>query len=418
VLDFYVTRDITPQKWYPRLTDGTVNKFDDVPQPCSKNTNTELPFKPLPGNKLRLNVSEIQDIIAFLKTLTDAPALRGVEGPPRRERLRLYQPPTSSILAVFTTSTKTFMELIRGIHNLRPSHRHCALTIGNFDGMHLGHRTILQQLRERADALGVPATVMLFEPQPREFFEPDTAPPRLMTLREKLEILQQLAVDRVLCVRFSEDFRQLTADLFVEKILVEGLAAQHLVVGDDFRFGSDRCGDFAFLERAGQQYGFAVERRRTFAVNGARVSSTRLREVLEAGDFASVEQLTGEPYSISGRVSQGEKLGRRIGVPTANILLKRIHPVLRGVYAVRVQGADTGKGILPGVANIGTRPTVGGTGNRLEVHLLNFTGDLYAQRIHVTFLKKLRAEVKFDSLDALKTQIQNDINQATQFLNA
>ena len=302
------------------------------------------------------------------------------------------------------------MELIRGVHNLRPRHRGCVLTIGNFDGVHLGHQRILQRVREQADLLGLRPAVMLFEPQPMEFFAPDQAPPRLMSLRDKICALHRAGVEVLMCARFDERFRSQSAEEFVRHLLLDGLGVGHLVVGDDFRFGADRQGDFSYLCDAGGRFGFGVEDTPTCELEGERVSSTRIRSALVAGDLAGAERLLGRPYAISGRVRHGDAIGRTINVPTANLPLSRRRSPLAGVYAVRVSGA-AGRP-LNGVANVGHRPTVGGDEARLEVHLLDFDGDLYGRHLTVEFAHFIRGEKKFDGLDALKQAIQQDIEQA------
>jgi len=302
------------------------------------------------------------------------------------------------------------MELVRGLHNLRPRHRGCVATIGNFDGVHAGHQAILSRLQAHSERLGLPGCVVIFEPQPREYFAPDAAPPRLTRLREKLALLQAQGVDRVLCLAFNRRLRELSAEQFVQQVLIEGLGVQHLEVGDDFRFGCDRSGDFAFLQSSGEQHGFTVEAANTVAESGERISSTRLRQVLAEGDFALAERLLGRPFSIAGRVLFGQQLGRTIGAPTANVQLKRVNPPLHGVYRVSVE-LD---GVLQkGVANIGKRPTVKSDGKaHLEVHLFDFDGDLYGRRLDVVFHEKLREEQRFDSLDALQAAIKADFAAA------
>lgn len=303
---------------------------------------------------------------------------------------------------------------IRGIHNLRPSHRGCVATIGSFDGVHLGHQAILQQLQQVANACKLPSVVIIFEPQPHEFFAGDKAPARLMRLREKVQALLAAGVNRVLCLQFNDALRRLSAEAFVEKVLIEGLGIKHLVVGDDFRFGCDRRGDFALLRTIGSQRGFSVTDTVTLEVGGERVSSTRIRQLLEQGDFASAEQLLGKPYSINGRIAYGQQLGRKLGVPTANVHLRRYRSPLHGVFTVTVKFADGS--VYKGVANVGVRPTV--TGDKkplLEVHLFDFSRMAYGAMIDVTFHTKLRDEKKFNSLDELQTQLQMDIAQAKQF---
>ncbi len=305
------------------------------------------------------------------------------------------------------------MQLVRGLHNLKPALRGCVATIGNFDGVHRGHQAILQRLRERAAELQLPSCVVIFEPQPREFFAPDNAPVRLSRLRDKLELLAAAGVDRVLCLAFNRRLRELSAADFVRTVLVDGLGVQHLEVGDDFRFGCDRAGDFPFLEQAGKQFGFSVEDAITIELDGERVSSTRVRNAAQVADFALVEQLLGCPFSISGRVLHGQKLGRQLGTPTANVQLKRRRAPLNGVYLVSVELDGR---VQPGVANIGMRPTVAGDGRaHLEVHLLDFAGDLYGRRLTVVFHQKLRDEQRFASLEALKAAIDADIASARAY---
>lgn len=314
------------------------------------------------------------------------------------------------------------MRLIRGLHNLR---RHaqtgsallsdgCVATIGNFDGVHRGHRVIIDQVHEKARALGVPSVVMVFEPQPREFFAGDKAPPRLMRFREKVEALSEADVDVVVCLQFNHRLRNLSAMDFIEQVLVEGLKVRHLVVGDDFRFGCDRAGDFHLLQEVGEQEGFSVAHTRTITEKGDRISSTRVRQALEEDRLADARELLGHVYGIAGRVNHGQRLGRQIGAPTANIPLGRHKPPLRGVYVVRAE-RENGD-CLEGVANIGMRPTVNGKQPLLEVHCFDFKGDLYGERLEVEFLSQLRDEVRFESLDALKEQIARDMEDAREWL--
>ncbi|AGO42054.1 bifunctional riboflavin kinase/FAD synthetase [Pseudomonas aeruginosa] len=305
------------------------------------------------------------------------------------------------------------MQLLRGLHNLQPLAGGCVATIGNFDGVHLGHQAILARLRERSLELGVPSCVVIFEPQPREFFSPDSAPVRLTRLREKLELLRGQGVDVVLCLAFNRRLRELSAAEFVRQVLVDGLAVRHLEVGDDFRFGCDRSGDFAFLVNASREQGFTVEAAATVELDGVRVSSTRVRQALAEGDLHLAERLLGRPFSLSGRVLHGQKLGRQLGSPTANIQLKRRKAPLNGVYLVSTL-VDSQR--CQGVANIGTRPSVNGDGRpHLEVHLLDFAGDLYGRHLQVTFHQKLRDEQRFASLEALKAAILADIAAARAY---
>ncbi|MDT8386418.1 MAG: bifunctional riboflavin kinase/FAD synthetase [Thiogranum sp.] len=305
------------------------------------------------------------------------------------------------------------MRLIRGLHNLQRCQRGGAVTIGNFDGLHRGHQAVLRQLHAQATRQQLVTTVMTFEPTPQEYFAPDTAPARLQRLRDKLSMLRSLEIDQVLCLRFGPALAELTAEEFVQRILVDGLQARYLVVGDDFRFGKGRRGDFAFLQRAGEQHGFEVASTHTFMEGDERVSSTRVRQALQNGDLAVAQRLLGHPYRICGRVGYGQQRGRSIGFPTANLRLHRNVSPLRGVFAVRVTGLDLEP--LSGVANVGTRPTVDGKHWMLEVHLFDFAVDIYGRYIDVEFCAKLRDEKKFESFDALKQQIERDAEQARRF---
>ncbi|WP_280553755.1 bifunctional riboflavin kinase/FAD synthetase [Halomonas sp. 25-S5] len=305
------------------------------------------------------------------------------------------------------------MRVIRGLHNLRDEDRGCVATIGNFDGVHCGHRAILDQCREQAARLGLPVTVVVFEPQPREFFAGDQAPPRLTRLRDKVALLGECGVDRILCLPFNDALRSLTALAFIERVLVDGLGVRHLVVGDDFRFGCDRRGDFHLLTEVGVSSGFGVEHTRTFTIDDERVSSSRVRTLLASGNFAAAARLLGRPYRLGGRVVPDRQLGRTIGVPTANLPQPALSLALQGVYAVVAELPD-GR-CLPGVANIGWRPTVGSERPVLEVHLFDFDGDLYGRRLTVLPCAKLRGEVKFDDFQALKRQISADQARARAY---
>lgn len=309
------------------------------------------------------------------------------------------------------------MELIRGHYNLKPRHRHCVATLGSFDGVHLGHQEVIRRTIAKAREQGLPATVITSEPLPREFFAPDTAPPRLTRLREKLAVFAQLGIDRVLCLRFNAALAGLPAEVFVENILVNGLGLAHLVVGDDTRFGKNRQGDFQLLQTLGQRFGFSAERVATFSRAGERVSSTRIREALGAGDMQTAAALLGRPYPMSGRVAHGDKRGRVLGYPTANIHLKRRQTPLMGIFAVEIGFCDSPEaGRLPGVASIGVRPTFGGGQCLLEVHLFDFDRDIYGQHVDVYFLHKLRDERRFDTVEALVAQMHRDAEQARKFL--
>jgi riboflavin kinase/FMN adenylyltransferase len=305
------------------------------------------------------------------------------------------------------------MEFIRGLPNLRPRHRDCVATIGNFDGVHLGHLAVLGQVAEKAAQLQRPTTVIIFEPQPQEYFAPDTAPPRLTRLREKLLALRRYSVDRVLCLPFDRRLAAMPAEAFIDQVLVQGLAVRYLVVGDDFRFGKGRQGDFSLLQQTGAAQGFTVATMHTFNIDSERVSSTRVRAALACGDLHGAEKLLGRPYRMCGRVAHGDKRGRSIGFPTANIHLHRHATPVQGVFAVELFGLE-GEPVA-GVANVGSRPTVDGTRSLLEVHLFDFDSDIYGRYVHVDFLHKLRAEQRFDSFQALKQQILCDAEQAREF---
>ncbi|MGF1725944.1 bifunctional riboflavin kinase/FAD synthetase [Photobacterium nomapromontoriensis] len=307
------------------------------------------------------------------------------------------------------------MELIRGIHNIQPKHRGCVLTIGNFDGVHLGHQAVLRQVMAKAKALGCPAAVMSFEPQPQELFGGDHAPARLTRFRDKYLQLKKAGLDRFLCVNFNHHFANLSPQDFVDSLLVEQLGVKFLVVGDDFRFGKGRGGDFAMLEAAGKRYGFTVVSTQSFCVSQQRVSSTAIRQALADDKLELAESMLGRPFAICGRVSHGRKLGRTIGFPTANVPLKRRVSPVSGVYAVEVYGVAATA--LPGVANVGRRPTVNGVRRQLEVHLFDFQSDLYGAQIEVVLRHKLRDEIKFESFSALKAQIECDAQSARVWLS-
>lgn len=302
------------------------------------------------------------------------------------------------------------MELIRGLQNLRPAHHGCVATIGNFDGVHLGHQAVIGQLAEKGQEMGLPTLVMIFEPQPLEFFKGDAAPARLTRLREKLRALARYAVDRVLCIRFSKSFAEMEAERFVSEVLVGALGIRYLVVGDDFRFGRHRQGDFEMLKQAGDEHGFEVASLHSFKIGGERVSSTLIRKALAGGQMAEAEKLLGRPYRMCGRVAHGDKIGRTLGFPTANIHLHRKVSPVQGIYAVEVFGLKGEP--LQGVASVGTRPTVGGTRTLLEIFIFNFEDDIYGQYLNIDFLHKIRDEEKFDSLDELKAWILDDIEKA------
>ena len=305
------------------------------------------------------------------------------------------------------------MELIRGFRNMRQRHRCCVATIGNFDGVHVGHQAVLGQLAEQGARMGLPTTVVTFEPQPREYFSSGRVPPRLTRFREKVQALQRYSVDRLLVLNFNRALATMSAELFLQRLLVDGLMVRYLVVGDDFRFGWERRGDFALLRAAGARFNFPVINMYSFVMDGARVSSTRVRNALAEGDLATAEKLLGRCYRMAGRVARGDQRGRMLGFPTANIFLHRRAVPVQGVFAVEVFGIDNEP--APGVANVGTRPTVDGTRSLLEVHLLDFSGDIYGRHVEVDFLYKIREERRFDSVDALKDQIGLDVVAARAY---
>lgn len=307
------------------------------------------------------------------------------------------------------------MEIIHGIYSIKPKHRGCVLTIGNFDGVHHGHRMLIDHLVAKSRELGVPSMLLTFEPLPREFFAGEKVPARLTRFREKITLLCETELDRVLCLPFNERTRNTSAEAVVDVLLHELLGIRYIVVGDDFRFGKDQRGDYDMLQAAGNRYGFGVSHVGTLTFEHERVSSSRIREVLAAGDFELAEKLLGHPYFIMGRVVYGRQLGRQLGVPTANIRLQRYRAALEGVYAVRVTGLDR---TYNGVANIGVRPTVDGKEPLLEVHLFDYQGDLYGRLLTVQFVEKIREERTFDGLEALKTQIHADMKQARARLAA
>ncbi|WP_457913877.1 bifunctional riboflavin kinase/FAD synthetase [Candidatus Gillettellia adelgis] len=306
------------------------------------------------------------------------------------------------------------MQLIRGIHNLHTHHHGCVLTIGNFDGVHQGHQEVLKKLKKVGRSLDLPTMVMIFEPQPLEVFKTHQVPARLMCLRDKVKYLVKAEIDYLLCVKFDAGFAANTAQAFINELLVKKLGIKLLIVGDDFHFGAGHQGDFALLQQAGEEYGFQVISITTICASGLRVSSTAIRYALNSDDLLLAGSLLGHPYSISGRVVHGNALGRTIGFPTANLPLKGLVSPVKGVYAVDVYGVQPNP--LPGVANIGTRPTLSGVCQQLEVHLLDVTMDLYGNHIDVVFQRKLRNEKRFISLDALKKQIADDIVMVRQFL--
>ena len=303
------------------------------------------------------------------------------------------------------------MLILRGLnsHDSRP----VALTIGNFDGVHLGHQALLNELRAAAQARGLQTAVIIFEPHPREFFTPQQAPARLTSLREKLEFFAALGIDRVQVCRFNAHFAQMGAADFIN-VLHEKLFAKFVLIGDDFRFGSGRTGDFALMEKIGAQFGFAVHAVRSVKHDGVRISSTEIRAALLAGQMREAQRYLGRHYSISGRVVHGDGLGRKIGYPTANIQLKHNRPPLSGIFVVQVHAE--GLGVLQGVASLGVRPTVKHDANPVfEVHLFEFEQQIYGKHLRVEFLQKLRDEEKYPDVETLTRHIALDVEHAKKW---
>jgi riboflavin kinase/FMN adenylyltransferase len=300
------------------------------------------------------------------------------------------------------------MQLIRGLSHLEPFKNGCVLSIGNFDGLHLGHRAVIRKLVERGKVLGLPVVIMFFEPQPLEYFLGDNAPSRLMRLREKVIEMAKLPVDNLLIVRFNQNFANRDAEQFIEHILINTLNVKHLVIGDDFHFGKARRGNFAMLKENGRLNGFTVEDTGSFQLGGLRISSTLIRDALVAGDLKGAEKLLGHCYSVCGRIAHGDKLGRTIGYPTANIRMHRKNTPVNGVFAVTMTGIDGLE--FEGVANVGTRPTLdGGSKVILETYLFDFNKEIYGRYVEVHFHQKIRDESRFHSLEELKAQIVKDV---------
>lgn len=306
------------------------------------------------------------------------------------------------------------IEIIRGLVNIKPGHKHAVVTIGNFDGVHKGHQALLRRVRQAAADQGVKSMLICFEPQPREFFDEYQAPARLTRFREKVALLDDQGIDQVLCVKFNLATRTLSTQAFID-ILVKQLAVTALYVGDDFKFGNNRQGSFSDLQVAGQAHGFPVTNLYTLVHDDLRISSTRIRECLAAGEFDLAAQMLGHPWSITGKIFHGRQLGRTLDVPTANIQLHRYVAPVAGVFAVQMAIDDQ---VHQGVANVGVRPTVEGSEQTrpiLEVHLFDFAEDIYGKTVKVIFRHKIRDEKKFDDLDELKQAIFRDIDEARAY---
>lgn len=307
------------------------------------------------------------------------------------------------------------MLVFRGVPTLATTST--VLTIGNFDGVHRGHRALLERLIAKARECALPATVLTFDPHPREFLNPAQAPARLSNFREKITLLAECGVDRVHVCRFNAALADLTAEDFIETVLVKGLSVRHLIIGDDFCFGKGRKGNFAMFQQAGIAHCFGTEAMRTVTQDHLRISSSAVRDALAAGNIEQARALLGRAYVIAGRVVQGDKIGRTLGFPTLNLRIKHTLLPIAGVFAVTVSGIDAQP--LPGVANIGVRPTVAsGLRPVLEVHLLDFDRDIYGAHVSVNFLHKLRGEEKFASLNLLKAQIGRDVVAARDYFDA
>jgi riboflavin kinase/FMN adenylyltransferase len=307
------------------------------------------------------------------------------------------------------------MQLIRGINHLKPLEKGCVLSIGNFDGVHTGHQKVIEKLTEQSRLMNLPSVLMIFEPQPLEFFLGKNAPSRLTRLREKIIQFKTLPIDKVIPVSFNQAMADCKAEDFINHYLINKLNIKYLIIGDDFHFGKARRGNFAMLQKKGQQLGFDVESTNSYFIDGDRVSSTLIRDTLGIGDMAKAKLLLGRDYSVSGRVAHGNKRGRTIGFPTANVHMFRKNTPITGVFAVTMTGINHKE--IQGVANVGTRPTVdGGEKVILETHLFDFNEDIYGRYVDIKFKQKIRDETRFDSLDALQVQIKKDVITAKQIL--
>lgn len=290
------------------------------------------------------------------------------------------------------------------------------VTIGSFDGLHLGHQQLLERVKEQSRAGNVPSIVMSFEPTPNEYFSASNPPARLMRFREKFDALARHEIDLFFCPRFGPAMRDLQADTFIRRVLVHGMNARHIVVGDDFKFGQNREGNVTHLQRCESALDFSVEQVPSIVEGSNRVSSTTIRELLKSGDMDGAASLLGRPYRMSGRVVLGRQVGRKLGMPTANVNLQRLQAAVAGIFAVRVTGLR--EGVLDGVASLGTRPTFGLIKPILEVHILDFDRDIYGEHIQVDFIAHLRGEENFDAIDELVAQMNRDAENARSILTA
>ena len=308
------------------------------------------------------------------------------------------------------------MKLIRNRSPLLSQSCGCVVTLGNFDGIHLGHQVLLKKLEALKASSHLPVVLITFEPQPKEFFAKRQTVSRLMRFCEKWLALQAYSIDYVLCLQFNTALANLSPEQFVRQIVVGQLNAKIVVVGDDFHFGAKRAGDYEQLKKLGEQYSFQAIELPTVMLDGERVSSTRVRQALEAGNLDYAQQLLGRPYRLYGKVVHGDRLGRHLGYPTANINLHRQLVPLAGIFVIRVYGL--GERFYNGVANLGTRPTVGGTRILLEVHLFDFNAEIYGRHIEVEFLHKLRDEVRYDAIEELVNQIRRDVKNAKGYFES
>lgn len=307
------------------------------------------------------------------------------------------------------------MQLVRGIYNIKKKHKGSVLTIGNFDSVHIGHQELLKYLIDKSKYFNLKSMVMIFEPQPLEFFLTTQAPARLSSLRDKVKYFSEYKIDYVLCVKFNKKMASLTAKSFISKILIKKLEIKYLIIGNDFYFGKNKEGDVKYLFKISKKYNFKVVKVKKVYKFGKRISSTSVRKALYYGNLKLAEYLMGHSYRLSGRVTYGKQIGSLIGFPTANILFKCLVIPIHGVYVVKVYGLKNK--YFPAVANIGKRPTVHGVNQQIEVHLIDINMNIYKQHIDIIFLKKIRNEEKFHSIYELKSRIIRDIISAKNFFH-
>ena len=306
------------------------------------------------------------------------------------------------------------MRVIRGLTHIKPLEEGCVLTIGNFDGLHLGHQTVIEKLVKQSQRLGLPVVVLIVEPQPLEYFLGDNSPSRLMRLREKVIQFSQLSIDDLLILPFNRKLADYDANAFIKELLVERLNVKYLVIGDDFHFGKAREGNFSLLKEKGRQFGFEVKNSQSYLQQGMRISSTLIRDALRSGNLKRAKQMLGRDYSICGRIAHGDKRGRTLGFPTANIQMFRRNTPISGVFAIIMTGI--GQGEIQGIANVGVRPTFKDSSKViLETHLFEFNQEIYGAYVEVHFKDKIRNEMRFESFEQLKTQIKKDVTRVKQF---